>query len=143
MSQSPLAPSARRQLPRFAHTPSQLAKSTSSRHLSASSSSQTSQIGLTTTSKTSHDTSSVPHTPKITYSPYATSSPHGGLSKSTSIPFDMAGSARAGRKAEQDRARGVLNGAMEEPEKPVVRTPRFVRRKPFWQRYVIHPSWSV
>ncbi|RSH85699.1 hypothetical protein EHS25_003840 [Saitozyma podzolica] len=65
-----------------------------------------------------------PHTP-IHYSPFATSTPDAGLSKSASIPFDMAGSAKAARRAEQDKERRKSVGAVETPNK----RKRLVRQK--------------
>lgn len=74
---------------------------------------------------------STPHTPKILYSPYATSTPPSALSKSTSIPFDMAASLRAGRKAEEEaRSRTPET----EVSKEVKRKKRFVRKRPLYQR---------
>ena len=137
MSQSPLARSSRRPLPRFAPTPSQLFKTTSSQEVDhASSSTSPLQNGYITPSKSSRDTTGTSSTPKLHYSPYANSSPHGGLSKSTSIPFDMAASARAARKTEQDKARGSSNGDGEYVEIPVTKKKRFVRRRSLWERCV-------
>jgi hypothetical protein len=66
-----------------------------------------------------------PRVNRIVYSPYAT--PPAGLSRSSSIPFDMAASAAAARKTEE-RLRSAAPGGT--PGKK----PRFVRRKALWQR---------
>ncbi len=137
MSQSPLARSSRRPLPRFAITPSQLSKSTSSRDLlqdHSGGSSRSLQNGHTTPAKLHRDLTSSPHTPKIHYSPYATSSPHGGLSKSTSIPFDMAASAKAARQIEQEKSRAGSSLDGDGLDTPLPKKKRFVRRKPLWER---------
>ncbi|WVQ95248.1 hypothetical protein IAU59_002343 [Kwoniella sp. CBS 9459] len=156
MSQSPLARQTRKSLPAFAHPPSRLSKSTSSHQLaqevdspspspvhSTPSSSATKLLNLSTPTPTpSRDTptryrnvgSSTPHTPKILYSPYATSTPPQGLSRSSSIPFDMAASAKAAKRYEEERRLST----------PVVDTgvkkKRFVRKKPIWQRIAGIPS---
>ena len=84
--------------------------------------------GTNTTSPGPH----TPSTPKIHYSPYATSTPPGALSKSTSIPFDMVASAKAARRAEEEiKLRG-------REATPGTKRKRFVRRKPLWQRQVYH-----
>jgi hypothetical protein len=101
MSQSPLARSTRKSLPAFAHPPSRLSKSTSIQNLSPSPSPPvpTPTPNSTPTNKPSYkNASTTPTTPKILYSPYATSSPHAGPSRSASIPFDMAASARDARR---------------------------------------------
>jgi hypothetical protein len=102
MSQSPLARSTRKSLPAFAHPPSRLSKSTSIQNLSQSPSpvpTPNSTPNSTPTNKPSYkNASTTPTTPKILYSPYATSSPHAGPSRSASIPFDMAASARDARR---------------------------------------------
>ena len=138
MSQSPLARSTRRPLPRFGPTASRLSKSTSSQDLAdnhRSSSSSPIHDGHTTPSKlfASGLVTPRPQTPKITYSPYATSSPHAGLSKSTSIPFDMAASAKAARKMEQGKGKGVVNAECGDTDPPLPKK-RFIRRKPLWER---------
>ncbi|WVF67676.1 hypothetical protein IAT40_002435 [Kwoniella sp. CBS 6097] len=156
MSQSPLARQTRKSLPAFAHPPSRLSKSTSSHQLSQEvdspspspaqstpTSSSTKHLNVHTPTPTpSRETptryrnvgSSTPQTPKILYSPYATSTPPQGLSRSSSIPFDMAASAKAARRYEEDRRLST----------PVVDTgvkkKRFVRKKPLWQRIAAFPS---
>lgn len=70
--------------------------------------------------------SSRPH--RIVYSPYAT--PPAGLSRSSSIPFDMAASAAAARKTEQRLRSAGPRQSLPLGEKK----PRFVRRKALWQR---------
>lgn len=115
MSQSPLARSTRKSLPAFAHPPSRLSKSTSIQNFHDSpspspsySSSVLNSTSTPTPAPTPNSTptakssfknvSTTPTTPKILYSPYATSSPHAGPSRSASIPFDMAASARDVRR---------------------------------------------
>ncbi|GMK55886.1 hypothetical protein CspeluHIS016_0209420 [Cutaneotrichosporon spelunceum] len=69
-----------------------------------------------------------PH--RIVYSPYAT--PPAGLSRSSSIPFDMAASSVAGRKTEERlRATGPTG---------TPKAPRFVRRRPLWKRIIESPG---
>ncbi|OCF35795.1 hypothetical protein I316_02288 [Kwoniella heveanensis BCC8398] len=156
MSQSPLARQTRKSLPAFAHPPSRLSKSTSSHQLSQEvsspspsptqstpTSSASNYLNVSTPTPTpSRDTptrhrnvgSSTSTTPKILYSPYATSTPPQGLSRSSSIPFDMAASAKAARRYEEERRLST----------PVVDTgakkKRFVRKKPIWQRTASLPS---
>lgn len=152
MSQSPLARSTRRTLPTFSHTPSRLAHATSRSDLaslaadspdsspSSSSSNTSSKPALTApiTPKVeslryrSTGTGTSPHTPKITYSPYALSTPPSALSKSTSIPFDMAANTQAGMRAQEkaskrSRESSTDSGVAGERK-------RFVRKKPFWQK---------
>lgn len=129
MSQSPLARSTRRSLPAFAHPPSRLSKSTSSHTLredadessgpnspspSPSPAAGTPAMSSTPTgtpkykhasSSTTprHGTPKTTTTPKIVYSPYATASPHAGPSRSASIPFDMAASAKDVRRRSMSR----------------------------------------
>lgn len=126
MSQSPLARSTRKSLPAFAHPPSRLSKSTSVQNFRNNNDSETespsstpergatsNQTPISTPTPTPTNASgrykdassgtgtgagSRPSTPKIMYSPYATSSPHAGPSRSASIPFDMAASARDARR---------------------------------------------
>ncbi|WWC63642.1 uncharacterized protein I303_106247 [Kwoniella dejecticola CBS 10117] len=150
MSQSPLART-RRSLPAFSHAPSKLSKSHSSRELAEIDSpiSTPSHYPSTSTSRQVHtpkqvDTptryrnattsTSTPLTPKIHYSPYALSTPPQGMSKSSSIPFDMAASAKAARRAEDERRSSM----------PVldtqIRRKRFVRQKPIWQRISSMPT---
>ncbi|BEI92659.1 uncharacterized protein CcaverHIS019_0502870 [Cutaneotrichosporon cavernicola] len=69
-----------------------------------------------------------PH--RIVYSPYAT--PPAGLSRSSSIPFNMAASSEAARKTEE-RLRAAVPGGT--PKKP-----RYVRRRPLWKRIVESPG---
>jgi len=143
MSQSPLARSTRRSLPAFAHTPSRLSKATSSRDIKqldqdkSQPSPSLDQNGHITPSKLEfslrqrHDyDSSSEHitTPKIHYSPFATSTPPGQLSRSSSIPFDMAASAKASRKAEEE-ARAKVGTTT-----PGAQRKRFIRRKTLLQR---------
>jgi hypothetical protein len=80
-------------------------------------------------------TATPPHTPKIVYSPYALSTPPSALSKSTSIPFDMAANAKAGMKAAESGSR--RQSLMAEGETVPTESrgkKRFVRKKPFWQK---------
>lgn len=71
-----------------------------------------------------------PH--RIIYSPYAT--PPAGLSRSSSIPFDMAASAAAARKTEE-RLRAAAGNGNGGPSTPGgAKKQRFVRRKALWQR---------
>lgn len=71
-----------------------------------------------------------PSTPKLTYSPNATDVPPPSLSKSASIPFDMAASARAARVAQQERSESSssLNTVGTGKKK------RFIRKKPLLER---------
>ncbi|KAK1921037.1 hypothetical protein DB88DRAFT_501993 [Papiliotrema laurentii] len=89
----------------------------------------------TSTGVTPVRTGASPHTPVIHYSPYATSTPPGALSKSTSIPFDMAASAKAARKAEEEARRRDST-----PVEPMQRPKRFVRRKSLWKRLLSAPE---
>ncbi|WVO14604.1 hypothetical protein L204_102240 [Cryptococcus depauperatus] len=157
MSQSPLARSARKNLPVFAHPPSGLSKSSipstpasnngnSPSSLSISPSS-TAGNKYSTPSRKTRETESryayasatpyagieglgIPITPRIHYSPTALSTPPQGLSKSSSVPFDMAASAKAARISKQSR----LSMPAGENKK------RFVRKKPFYQRAFELPS---
>ncbi|KAK8854500.1 hypothetical protein IAR55_003239 [Kwoniella newhampshirensis] len=150
MSQSPLARSSRRPLHAFAHPPSRLSKSSSINDFNdqdriASPSPSTpggsqSQPGKFSTpaSRYRNVGSATPNnvsTPsaKIHYSPYATSTPPQGLSRSSSIPFDMAASAKAARRAEEE-------GKMTPLTDTGMKKKRFVRRKPLWQRIVSFPQ---
>lgn len=160
MSQSPLARNTRRSLPAFSHTPSRLSHSTSRSDLASlredtptnagsssgtsSSKSQThSHSTSTPTNAAKNDsvryrstgTATPPHTPKIVYSPYALSTPPSALSKSTSIPFDMAANAKAGLKANESGARRQSMATEGEPAPMEGKgKKRFVRKKPFWQK---------
>ena len=68
-----------------------------------------------------------PRTPEIHYAPYAASTPPSGLSKSTTIPFDLAASDSAARRLDVElRTKKDIT--------PTPRKKRFVRRKPFFQR---------
>ncbi|WVR09307.1 hypothetical protein IAU60_006372 [Kwoniella sp. DSM 27419] len=154
MSQSPLARSTRRSLPTFSHAPSRLSKSTSSHQLiaeesPASSPSQStpthsvlggdrSRLSTSPTKETpvrhrNATSSTTPHTPKVLYSPYATSTPPQGLSRSSSIPFDMAASAKAARRAEEERRNSTPVPDTAGKKK------RFVRRKPLLERITSVP----
>lgn len=159
MSQSPLARQSRKSLSAFSRAPSQLSKGTTRGDLldspspstgSSSSSppsekkTQTEDAALqnafatpTRKPRFRHSTigvgSSTPRTPltptRIIYSPYAT--PPAPLSKSSSIPFDMATNLRAAAKAEENkRMRSSLGGA----ETPKDKKKRFVRQKSLWKR---------
>jgi hypothetical protein len=157
MSQSPLARSTRKSLPAFAHPPSRLSKSTSIQNLRSNSevdspspspnperhttptnakgrykdvSSSTTPVSTPTLTRTQSGT------PKIMYSPYATSSPHAGPSRSASIPFDMAASARDARRKSiglvRDRDREEtpnLGGVGDEGEEMSVKDSSNKRRK--------------
>nr|XP_019045051.1 hypothetical protein I302_06967 [Kwoniella bestiolae CBS 10118]OCF23981.1 hypothetical protein I302_06967 [Kwoniella bestiolae CBS 10118] len=148
MSQSPLARTTRRSLPAFSHAPSKLSKSHSSRELAeineppASSSKQSSQSTSTSTSTQETPTRhrpvngnvATPNTPKLVFSPNALSTPPPSLSRSSSIPFDMAASAKAAKRAEEDRrlsTPSIDQGKMKK---------RFVRKKPILQRITSIPS---
>lgn len=157
MSQSSLERATRRSLPSFSHTPSKLshtpsklANSTSRNDLSSltvtppSSSRRSSNATPTDNSLSTPDkstptryrsagttTGQSPHTPRIHYSPHATSTPREALSRSSSIPFDMAASAKAARKAQEEtRMRG------SDPVPIASKAKRLVRRKSLWQRWV-------
>ena len=152
MSQSPLARSTRRTLPAFSHTPSRLAQATSRSDLATlATDSPESSPSSSPTHTPSHvtppalitpkvesvryrsaGTGTSPHTPKITYSPYALSTPPSALSKSTSIPFDMAANAQAGLKAQDSARRKSRDSSIDSG--PVPEKKRFVRKKPFWQK---------
>ncbi|WWC71250.1 uncharacterized protein I206_105203 [Kwoniella pini CBS 10737] len=148
MSQSPLART-RRSLPAFSHAPSKLSKSHSSRELAeiesplstpSNKASTTSQShiqtpnGIDTPTRYRNANTSTPLTPKIHYSPYALSTPPQGMSKSSSIPFDMAASAKAARRAEEDRRSSTPIPDIQLKKK------RFVRQKPIWQRISTIPT---
>ncbi|WWC90378.1 uncharacterized protein L201_005311 [Kwoniella dendrophila CBS 6074] len=154
MSQSPLARTTRKSLPAFSHAPSKLSKSHSSRELAEidspistpSSSSTNSKPLLSTplqetpvkyrnvaiTSTPNHGT---PITPKLHYSPYALSTPPQGISKSSSIPFDMVASAKAAKRAEEDR-----RSSTPIPSSSIIQKKRYIRKKPIWQRITSIPS---
>ncbi|WVQ79567.1 hypothetical protein IAT38_001666 [Cryptococcus sp. DSM 104549] len=161
MSQSPLARSSRRSLHAFAHPPSKLSKSSSlpaTDDASPSSSpspsapnapnapitSGTAKFSPHTPTTTSSNpryrnagsSTSTPVTPRIHYSPYAMATPPQSLSKSASIPFDMAASAKAARKAEEEAR---MKSPTPEGEGAVKRK-RFIRRKSFWQRTQAFPQ---
>jgi hypothetical protein len=71
-----------------------------------------------------------PSTPtRIIYSPYAT--PPAPLSKSSSVPFDMAANLRAAKAAEEKRLRSAVAGDDSTSRQ---KKQRFVRKKPIWQR---------
>jgi len=80
------------------------------------------------------------HTPKIVYSPYATNSPHAGPSRSASIPFDMAASAKDARRKSIGRKEltpEVGAGSEASPAPPVVKKngrKGIIRRKPLYKR---------
>ncbi|KAK4690053.1 hypothetical protein P7C73_g50, partial [Tremellales sp. Uapishka_1] len=147
MSQSPLARSTRRPLTAFAHPPTRLSQATTSYDLNGSptSSSSKSSNAYTTPSKGPttryRSVGNTPTTPTIHYSPYATSTPPQGLSRSSSIPFDMVGSAKAGRKAEEEARLREAEPVVESLEPKV----RFVRRKGYLQRIKSFPrdSWEL
>lgn len=159
MSASPLARQSRKSLSAFARPPSHLSKSHSTRDLvdepkgtssppstSSSSSSSSSQNAFATPVREREDrpryrSSAVgvggsPRTPTthITYSPYAT--PPAPLSKSSSIPFDMAANARAAKQYEEDRARAARRASLNPvPEGgSSSKKKRFVRKKSLWTR---------
>jgi hypothetical protein len=145
MSQSPLARSTRRTLPAFSHTPSRLAHATSRSDLAslAAESPGTpskSIVPAITTPKAdsvryrSAGTGTSPHTPKITYSPYALSTPPSALSKSTSLPFDMAANAQAGLRAQETAERRSRDSSVDTLAGVATEKKRFVRKKPFWQK---------
>lgn len=160
MSQSPLARTTRRgTLPTFAHTPSKLSKSTTTENLLETSPSPTKANGAVyskdsyktpvrpnnrrasldkTPAYASTSTQHTPHTP-IHYSPYATSTPPAALSKSSSVPFDMAGSARAARHADEERRR-TMSTPGPSSDSPSVnassKKKRFVRRKSLAEKCV-------
>ncbi|ORY32118.1 hypothetical protein BCR39DRAFT_587111 [Naematelia encephala] len=142
MSQSPLARSTRRTLPTFAHAPSRLSKSHSSRDLPDDAPSTPKENDFSTPKRSDsasryRSAGTTPVTPTIHYSPYATSTPPGGLSRSSSIPFDMAASAKAGRKAEEEARKRSMTPVPAGSEK---RLKRFVRKKPIWQKIMTFPS---
>ncbi|WWD19365.1 hypothetical protein CI109_103824 [Kwoniella shandongensis] len=159
MSQSPLARSSRRSLHAFAHPPSKLSKSSSLRDFAQEddndSSNNSSPTKFSTPTRQSNDANSngnstpryrnvgssanTPITPKIHYSPYATSTPPQGLSRSSSIPFDMAASAKAARRAEEEGRNTPVTLGMDIGSKKK----RFVRRKPIWQRVVSFPQQLI
>ncbi|OCF57787.1 hypothetical protein L486_05252 [Kwoniella mangroviensis CBS 10435] len=157
MSQSPLARTARRSLPAFSHAPSRLSKSHSSRDLAeinespapapiptSSSSSRLSTLSQTQDTPVRHRTPnnnnnnnnnvSSPMTPKLLYATHALSTPPQSLSKSSSIPFDMAASARAAKRAEEDRRLSTPSIDHARSRK------RFVRKKPIFQRITSIPA---
>ncbi|WWC93236.1 hypothetical protein V866_000069 [Kwoniella sp. B9012] len=149
MSQSPLARTARRSLPAFSHAPSRLSKSHSSRDLAeinespapipaSSSSSKLSTPSQTQDTPIRHRTPnnnvSSPMTPKLLYANHALSTPPQSLSKSSSIPFDMAASARAAKRAEEDRRLSTPSLDQGKMKK------RFVRKKPILQRITSIPA---
>ncbi|EIW68316.1 hypothetical protein TREMEDRAFT_71965 [Tremella mesenterica DSM 1558] len=140
MSQSPLARSTRRSLPAFAHTPSRLSKSTNVATVTPPHDSLLTPIKTEPSSLTPdhryRGASSTPSTPKILYSPYATSSPHAGPSKSASIPFDMAASTKAARQTDSGTQVGVQYGMAT----PGMKKKRFIRRKPIFQRLLSFPQ---
>lgn len=143
MSQSPLARSTRKSLPAFAHPPSRLSKSTSIQNLSPSPSPSppvpSSAPIQTPTNKPSYkNASTTPTTPKILYSPYATSSPHAGPSRSASIPFDMAASARDARRKSLGPVQREDTPDVEDKEVVMVTKKRkgIMRKKPLLTRYI-------
>ncbi|ORX38230.1 hypothetical protein BD324DRAFT_344191 [Kockovaella imperatae] len=74
-----------------------------------------------------------PRTPEIHYSPFATSTPPSGLSKSTSVPFDMAANDKAARRLDVElRQKKEIT--------PTPRKKRFVRRKPLLERIAAYPQ---
>lgn len=138
MSQSPLARSTRRSLSAFTQQPSKLSKSNVASEdpdsPSPSGSTRTSLKKFATPSRESisryrnvgSSTSTPVTTPIIHYSPYALSTPPQSLSKSASIPFDMAASAKAARRAEQEvKLRGAESSAKKK---------KFIRRKSLHQQ---------
>jgi len=138
MSQSPLARSTRKSLPAFAHPPSRLSKSTSIHNFHDSPSpSPSPPVPVSTptstptpTAKTSYkNASTTPSTPKILYSPYATSSPHAGPSRSASIPFDMAASARDARRKSIGPQPGREISPDNEGDNEVISIPAMKKRK--------------
>ncbi|BEI84828.1 hypothetical protein CcaverHIS002_0502290 [Cutaneotrichosporon cavernicola] len=136
MSQSPLARK-RKSLTAFSRAPSQLSLAPERRSRrereslpeasfresprdSVRDSSRRSTLGYSPTGTPTP----APRPHRIVYSPYAT--PPAGLSRSSSIPFNMAASSEAARKTEE-RLRAAVPGGT--PKKP-----RYVRRRPLWKR---------
>jgi hypothetical protein len=72
------------------------------------------------------------HTP-IYYSPQATSTPPAGLSRSASIPFDMAASAKAGRTAKPAGGSRDMS-AGDDASGTSTKKSRYVRKKSIFQR---------
>nr|KIR88990.1 hypothetical protein I308_01074 [Cryptococcus tetragattii IND107] len=144
MSQSPLARSTRRSLSAFAQQPSKLSKSNVASEdpdsPSPSGSTRTPLKKFATPSRESisryrnvgSSTSTPVTTPIIHYSPYALSAPPQSLSKSASIPFDMAASAKAARRAEQEVK---LRGAESSTKKK-----KFIRKKSLYQQVIGFPQ---
>lgn len=141
MSQSPLARSTRRSLPAFAQPPSKLSRSnvasedpnSPSPSPLSSGSTRTPLKKFATPSREStsryrnvgSSTNTPAATPIIHYSPYALSTPPQSLSKSASIPFDRAASAKAARRAEEDvKLRGTESNSKK----------KLIRKKPLYQR---------
>lgn len=159
MSASPLARQSRKSLSAFARPPSQLSRSTrdlddgpstptsSSSHQNAFATpvrdhtererpryrSSAVGVGVGTVESPGPIT---PHGAHITYSPYATTPP-AGLSKSSSIPFDMAANARAAKQYEEERKREARRASLNPVyESTSGKKKRFVRKKSLWKRYV-------
>ncbi|KAE8542015.1 hypothetical protein D1P53_002192 [Cryptococcus gattii VGV] len=144
MSQSPLARSTRRSLSAFAQQPSKLSRSNVASEdpdsPSPSGSTRTPLKKFATPSRESisryrnvgSSTSTPVTTPIIHYSPYALSTPPQSLSKSASIPFDMAASAKAARRAEQEVK---LRGAESSTKKK-----KFIRKKSLYQQVIGFPQ---
>ncbi|OXG16777.1 hypothetical protein J010_04737 [Cryptococcus neoformans] len=147
MSQSPLARSTRRSLPAFAQPPSKLSRSNVASEDPNSPSPSPLSFGSTRTplkkfatpsreSTTRYrnvgsSTNTPAATPIIHYSPYALSTPPQSLSKSASIPFDMAASAKAARRAEEDvKLRGTESNSKK----------KLIRKKPLYQRVIGFPQ---
>ncbi|TXT15479.1 uncharacterized protein COLE_01672 [Cutaneotrichosporon oleaginosum] len=144
MSQSPLARK-RKSLSAFSRAPSQLSRSVTAGALNEAggpspkpqSSSDQNAFATPPRERRSRREPSGTPTPaprqhRIIYSPFAT--PPAGLSRSSSIPFDMAASAAAARQV-NDRPR-VATRSGSSPDKK----PRFVRRKALWQRILESPG---
>ncbi|WVQ74154.1 hypothetical protein IAR50_003746 [Cryptococcus sp. DSM 104548] len=150
MSQSPLARSTRKSLPAFAHPPSKLGKSSISADESPSPApprpwadrdSTPSKGALPKSSQSTPryrnagSSTSSPRTPQIHYSPQALATPPQSMSKSASIPFDMAASAKAARRAEEESRRTPMEQSGKKK--------RFVRRKPLHERIMGFPQKVV
>ncbi|ODN73146.1 hypothetical protein L202_07712 [Cryptococcus amylolentus CBS 6039] len=150
MSQSPLARSTRKSLPAFAHAPSKLGKSSikaedppspasprpwSDRDSTPSKGTPSKSSQSTPRYRNAGSSTSSPHTPKIHYSPHALATPPQSMSKSASIPFDMAASAKAARRAEEEMRRTPMEQSGKKK--------RFVRRKPLHERIIGFPQKVV
>ncbi|KAI9634346.1 uncharacterized protein MKK02DRAFT_16844 [Dioszegia hungarica] len=144
MSQSPLQRSTRRSLPAFAHTPSRLSKPASSSDLAprASTSNSTSYATPPPARLQYNEEANLRRTP-IYYSPQALSTPPAGLSKSASIPFDMAASAKAARTAAASSSTRDMGVDGDGGAGPSEKKKRFVRQKSIFQRIADYPQHVV